>query len=130
MQLSLDQQPDANLIGALDGQRLRVRDQIFSGSLIISARTLIGDWPVTHCDELTTAHWQDVLATGPEIILLGSGPTLAFPSPEVLAAPLARGVGVEVMDTAAACRTYNLLVGEGRAVTAALILRGDQQPVD
>jgi uncharacterized protein len=125
MQISLDQRPDVNLIGALDGKRLRVRDQIFSGSLIISARTLVEGWPVTHCDELTEAHWTDVLATAPEIILLGSGPTMAFPSPQVLAAPLARGVGVEVMDTPAACRTYNLLVSEGRAVTAALILRGE-----
>ena len=130
MQISLDQQPDVNLISALDGHRLRVRERVFTGSLIIAAKALIEDWPVSHCDELSAAHWDDVLATAPEIILLGSGPTLSFPSSQVLAIPLARGIGVEVMDTAAACRTYNLLVGEGRAVTAALMLRGDERGRD
>jgi uncharacterized protein len=63
-----------------------------------------------------------VLMRAPEIVLLGTGPRLRFPSPAVYASLLKARIGVEVMDTAAACRTYNILAAEGRRVAAALML--------
>jgi len=73
-------------------------------------------------DELTASDLEPVLALRPEVLLLGSGPRQVFPAPELLAQLYAARIGFEVMDTGAACRTYNVLVGEGRAVAAALII--------
>ena len=73
-------------------------------------------------DALAEADFERLLETSPEIVLLGTGATQRFPHPR-LTAPLHRArVGLEVMDTRAACRTYNILVAEGRNVTAALIV--------
>jgi len=64
-----------------------------------------------------------VFALQPEIVVLGSGPRQRFPEPRLLAAIMTRGIGCEVMDTGAACRTYNVLVSEGRRAVAALLLK-------
>jgi uncharacterized protein len=73
-------------------------------------------------DELTAADLEPVLALQPEVLLLGSGVRQVFPPHELLARLYAARVGFEVMDTGAACRTYNVLVGEGREVAAALLI--------
>ncbi len=91
-------------------------------SCIISAKQLIEDWTPNNLSELQAEHVQAVLAMGPEVVLLGTGDTLDFPAPEILAALTAQQIGVEVMDTAAACRTYNILMNEGRQVVAGLII--------
>ena len=122
MQLTRDPRPNANLISGLDGSGLRIRERVYTASLIVSANAVVDDWPVTGAADVTDDHWQDVLALKPEIVLFGSGTRLAFPPGEALAPLLTRGIGVEVMDTAAACRTYNLLLTEGRSVVAALVI--------
>ncbi len=122
MQLSRDQRPDANLITALGDDGLRIREQRFTASLVVSAETIIEDWPVTGATTLRPRDWDDVLALEPEVVQFGSGPRIEFPGGEALAPLLERGIGVEVMDTPAACRTYNLLLTEGRRVVAALLL--------
>ena len=73
-------------------------------------------------DALTEADFAALLAQQPEIVLLGTGRTQRFPHPRLSAALAAAHVGLEVMDTRAACRTYNILLGEGRRVVAAVIL--------
>jgi uncharacterized protein len=80
------------------------------------------DWTVAAADALTPADLAPVLALGVDVVLLATGERQRFPSPAVYAAAAARGVGLEVMDTGAACRTYNVLVGEDRAVALALVL--------
>lgn len=91
-------------------------------SLVVSGERIVTDWPVASVGELSGDHVAVILELGPEIVLIGTGARLEFPDPALLA-PLQRaGVGVEVMDTQAACRTYNLLLAEGRGVIAALIL--------
>jgi len=125
MQLSRDAQPDVNIITGLDGRGLRVRERVFTASLVLSANAIIDDWPVRNPHALEASHWNGILELQPEIVLLGSGRRIVFPDARVLAPLLARNVGVEVMDTPAACRTYNLLLTEGRSVVAALIL-GDE----
>jgi uncharacterized protein len=93
-----------------------------TSSLVVSGTRLVTDWPASSVEALTADHLAAIVELQPEIVLLGTGATFTFPEPARLA-PLHRlGVGVEVMDTPAACRTYNILLGEGRNVVAALIL--------
>lgn len=91
-------------------------------SCLIMADKLIDDWRPQDIADLKVEDLQSALALEPELLLLGSGARQQFPSPELLAAVLSRGVGCEVMDTGAACRTYNILASEGRRVVAALLL--------
>jgi uncharacterized protein len=93
-----------------------------SASLVVGGDRLITDWPAASLDALTADHLAALVELKPEIVLLGSGPTFRFPEPALLAPLYKAGIGVEVMDTPAACRTYNILLGEGRNVVAALII--------
>ena len=92
-----------------------------AGSLIVSPFQLIRDWAPQHIGELLAAHLEAIAALNPEVVLLGTGARLEFPTTEVLAVLYERQIGVEIMDTAAACRTYNILMAEGRGVAAGLI---------
>jgi uncharacterized protein len=91
-------------------------------SLVVSGDRLITDWPAASLAALTADHLAAIVELAPEIVLLGTGATFAFPEPALLAPLYKAGIGVEVMDTPAACRTYNILLGEGRNVVAALVL--------
>ena len=91
-------------------------------SLVVSGDRLITDWPAESIDRLSADHLAAILELKPEIVLLGSGAAFRFPDPAILAPLYKAGIGVEVMDTPAACRTYNILLGEGRNVVAALIV--------
>jgi uncharacterized protein len=76
----------------------------------------------TDFSKLTQAHFDELLQLQPELVIFGSGAKLRFPPPALLSGLIARRIGVESMDSAAACRTYNVLVSEGRTVVAALLL--------
>jgi uncharacterized protein len=93
-----------------------------ASSLVVSAKSLTEGWAGGSIEQLTEAHFRMLAEMAPEIVLLGSGKAFAFPDPSLLAPLHTAGIGVEVMDTRAACRTYNLLLGEGRNVIAALIV--------
>jgi uncharacterized protein len=93
-----------------------------SASLVVSADRIITDWPAASLESLSADHLAAIVELKPEIVLLGSGAAFRFPELALLAAFHKAGIGVEVMDTPAACRTYNILLGEGRNVIAALIL--------
>ena len=93
----------------------------YTASLVVTADR-IGAWPVHSVDALARPDLAPIVELRPEILLIGTGRTLGFPDPESLADLHAARIGVEVMDTRAACRTYNILLGEGRNVAAALIL--------
>ena len=100
---------------------LKINDRLVRVSCIVRAESLV-EWPPLTLDELSCDH-VELLAEGrPEVVLLGVGGRLRFPSPELMRPLIDRGIGYEVMDTAAACRTYNLLMGDGRNVVAALML--------
>jgi uncharacterized protein len=93
-----------------------------TSSLVVAGDRVITSWPAASLESLTADHFAAIVELQPEIVLLGTGATFRFPEPQLLA-PLHRaGIGVEVMDTPAACRTYNILLGEGRNVVAALIV--------
>lgn len=91
-------------------------------SLVVSGDRIETEWPVGSVAQLAGDHIAVILAMAPEIVLLGTGARLDFPDRALLVPLHKAGIGVEVMDTPAACRTYNLLLAEGRNVVAALIL--------
>lgn len=94
----------------------------YTRSLILSPGRILTDWTPQHPDELAAEHFDCLLELAPDVLLLGTGERLCFPPPPVTAGLLTRGIGVEVMDTSAACRTYNILLSEGRVVVAALLV--------
>lgn len=97
-----------------------VNGERHEASLIVQPEDL-RRWPVSAFAALAEAHFAQLAALAPEVVLLGTGGRLRFPHPR-LSAPLARaGIGLEVMDVRAACRTYNILMAEDRRVLAALI---------
>jgi uncharacterized protein len=91
-------------------------------SLILTERQVITDWEPNQLAELTAAHLEEVLSLDPELVLLGTGARQQFPAMEILTIFHRAQIGIEVMDTAAACRTFNILVAEGRHVVAALMM--------
>jgi uncharacterized protein len=122
MKFALQTPTSANLVQACSMTEIRVRERIIRTSVILTASEWVLDWPPRSVDELSTEHLQRVLALAPEVILLGTGERQVFPAAQVVAAVHRAGIGIEIMDTRAACRTFNVLVQEGRKVAAALIL--------
>lgn len=123
--MKLTQEPSAGeyRIRRFEPGRLTINEEEFTASLIVTADHLIGDWSPQTFDELTESHLESILELDPEVVLLGTGDQQQFPDRKLLRAFLTRGIGIEVMDTRAASRTFNVLAGEGRRVAAALLLR-------
>jgi uncharacterized protein len=92
-----------------------------TGNLIVLPERIVPEWTQATFETLAIADFEVLAALDAEIILLGTGPQLRFPHPELLRPLMAVRKGVEAMDIAAACRTYNVLVSEGRKVAAALL---------
>ena len=122
MKFTLDRPPTRHLVRGYSPGLLRVGEREFTRSVIVAADALVDDWRPQHIAELTAADLAPALALRPEVLLLGTGARQVFPPHELLARLYAARMGIEVMDTGAACRTFNVLVGEGRAVAAALII--------
>ena len=122
MKFTLEASSRVNLIRGYSAQEVRIGDHRLHASCIVTADTLISAWEPASFAELTVAHLEPILALKPEVVLLGTGPTQRFPPAAIRAALTARGVGLEVMDLGAACRTFNILVQEERQVAAALFL--------
>ena len=122
MRLKPDFTGAANTIRAYDEGYIRVNNQTIRRSLIVTPEKLITEWPPQSFSDLQTDHLEQLLALDPEIVLLGTGARQHFPPSRLTFPLLSRGVGIEVMDTAAACRTYNFIMAEGRRVAAALLL--------
>jgi uncharacterized protein len=91
-------------------------------SVVLGSRGERLDWSCARFEDLSVAHFSMLADSRPELVLFGSGSRLRFPPPEFLRVLMQARIGVETMDTLAACRTYNILAGEGRAVIAALLL--------
>lgn len=126
MDLSLER-PEGYLFIRRVGERtIVVIDRELSRSFLLAPDRLVEDWPIDEVGALDAAAAEPLLALKPELVLLGTGTRQRFPAPAFIADFLRRGVGIEVMDNAAAARTYDLLAGEGRRVVAAFILPGAQ----
>jgi uncharacterized protein len=97
-----------------------VNGERHASSLVVLADR-VEDWSAERFDTLTVEHFRFLKELGVEIVLLGTGPRQRFPHPRLTAALAQAGIGLEVMDVQAACRTYNILVAEERRVAAALL---------
>jgi len=113
----------ANLIRGYSDSELRIGGHTVRGSCIVTAEALITQWEPQSFAELQAAHLEALLAFGPELVVLGTGPVQRFAPGEIRALLSSRGVGLEVMQLGAACRTFNVLVQEERRVAAGLFLR-------
>jgi uncharacterized protein len=121
MQIRFEGRDPHVILGYAPGE-VRLKQRTVRASALISAEA-IEDWPVHSVAEFDVAALDSILARKPELILLATSPQ-QFPAPAVLAGALAARVGLEAMETGAACRTYNVLVSEGRRVLMALIMGG------
>jgi uncharacterized protein len=122
MQLFLERPDYEYAMRGADGGAALVNDRVLRASFIIAPDTLIEDWPVRDIKALTPDDLQPLLQLQPELVLLGSGATQAFPPAAAMAACLSRGIGIETMTNAAAARTFNVLASEGRRVVAGFVL--------
>jgi uncharacterized protein len=118
-------QPDKFDVQSISGYGpgwIGVDGQKITHSVIISSGGERIDWPPMRFEDLSATHFAQLALVEAEIVIFGSGSRLRFPNPSWLRPLIARRVGVETMDTAAACRTYNILAQEGRSVAVALLL--------
>lgn len=122
MKFSEDKIDQGYYVSGYEDGVILVNGSAKTASFIISLEKLVDDWAPAHIDELGTEHMQPLLDLQPELVLIGTGQTLKFPAIEHYACLIQQNIGVEIMDSAAACRTYNILLGEGRKVVAGIIL--------
>lgn len=106
---------------ALNGERIE-------HSIVFGSRGERFAWDCDTFEALTAAHFEAIAALRPEVVVFGSGDTLRFLRPSVLRPLIAAGIGVETMDSAAACRTYNILAGEDRHVVGAILIAPVARP--
>ena len=122
VKLQPDRPDGANMIARHEPSRVWVNATEWTRSVIVPARGTPEAWPVDRLEQLTVQHFEQLLAFEPELVIFGSGARLRFVPPALQRSLIERRIGVETMDTVAACRTFNVLAGEGRAVTAALLI--------
>ena len=122
MQLTLENPDFRYFLRGVSAEGVLVNDRRLVESFILSPMALIESWRPRNVAELLPEDLEPLLALNPAVVLLGSGATLSFPSAAVMAACLTRGIGIEVMDNAAAARTFNVLATDARKVVAGFLL--------
>ena len=122
MKFAQDSQEDGYVITAYDDNSVSINGKTFSQSLVVAGTRLHEHWDIADIELLTSSHIELVLSLQPELIIIGTGNNLVFPAVEIYSGIIEHGIGVDFMDTGAACRTYNILMSEGRDVVAGLIL--------
>lgn len=124
MLLHLDRPEDTYVLRGADGNAALVNERRLTTSFILAPDHLDDAWTVTDARTLDPATLEPLLALQPEVIVLGTGATQVFPPAVAMAAALSRGIGLEVMNNAAAARTFTVLASEGRKVVAGFVLPG------
>lgn len=122
MKLHLTTAENNNLITAYGADYIEINKQRYTQNLIVMPDALILDWQVTGFTDLSNEHFKQIASLKPEVVLLGTGATHLFLHPKHYQNLTDIGIALECMTTAAACRTYNILMSEGRSVAAALII--------
>lgn len=122
MKLHLANLGDTKLFTGYADDHVMVNKIRFDTSLVVLAEEVRADWNVSSFNDLNEAHFEYFLALQPEVLLLGTGMRQRFPHPRLYQKLTNAGIGVECMDTPAACRTYNILVAEDRKVIAAILI--------
>ena len=113
--------PDGLAIDGYSSEGIKVANQLYRGHLLLTPEQIIDNWQAPAPSELSIDSFAQILPYKPEVLILGTGEVLQFPPASLNAALAAKRIGLEVMDTQAACRTYNILLAEDRRVAAALI---------
>jgi len=121
MELTLERPGDHLFIRSVSEKGLQIIDRYYSGPIILSPREVITGWPVNTVEDLDESQLDKILTLDPEIVLLGTGSRQVFLPPQMMMSFYSRNVGIEVMSTDAAARTFNVLVSESRKVIAALM---------
>lgn len=122
MKLQPDRAEGVNVITAFEAGRVGINARPHEHSVIVPWQGAPLDWECEDFGRLEARHFERVLELGPELVIFGSGSRLRFPAASLWRCLIERRIGFETMDTAAACRTYNVLAAEGRAVVAALLV--------
>jgi uncharacterized protein len=122
MKMALDNPSGVNTVRRYEPGRVTVRQQHIERSAIILPQALLTDWEPDSVADLSPAHLDPVMAHDIEVLILGTGESQVFPEPALLAPLMRAGIGFEIMDNAAACRTYNILLAEERRVALAILI--------
>jgi uncharacterized protein len=121
LKLHLESRTALNTFTGYGEGYVMVNGERIERSVVVLPDRILTDWPAGRFDELVPEHFAALADLGREIVLLGTGNRLRFPRPEIIRPLIGAGIGVEVMDLQAACRTYNILMAEERKVAAALL---------
>ena len=122
MKLHLANLGETKLFTGYGEDHVMINRERYADNIVVMATEVYTDWGATGFDALNEGHFEYFLNMQPEVLLLGTGATQRFPHPRLYRALTDAGIGVECMDTPAACRTYNILVAEDRKVIAAILL--------
>jgi uncharacterized protein len=122
MKLHLTRAAGRNLITGYGEGYVSINERRFDHSIVVAPEGEVEPWDAGDFESLTSAHFEALRARTPEVVILGTGAIHRFPRPEVIRPLAAAFIGFEAMDTKAACRTYNILMAEGRQVLAAIIV--------
>lgn len=123
MKIQRDENTGAFTINSFEPGHIVVNKQSYHNSVVLSRDQFFSDWEPQNVTELDPEHFSRILELQPEVILLGTGSNIVFPELAILA-PIHRAkIGVEIMDSSAACRTFNLLAAEDRNVVAAVLIK-------
>ncbi|MEN9544736.1 MAG: hypothetical protein RLZZ598_1569 [Pseudomonadota bacterium] len=114
--------PHLNLISYYGPDGLRIGEREWRRSVLLPWQGAVIDWAPVSFEALEAAHFEQIMALKPELVLFGSGSRMRFARPLLMRSLIERGIGIETMDSRTACRTFNVLVTEGRPVVAALVM--------
>ena len=122
MKLQPDKQPSLNTVSAYGPNYIEINAQRYTNSLLLSPESPVIEWSCTRFEDIKTEDFEQIAKLEPAVVIFGSGERIRFPKPALIAPLITRNIGIETMDLQAACRTYNVLMAEGRKVVAALLI--------
>jgi uncharacterized protein len=122
LKLHQDSSGALNTVTGYGAGYVEINLQRHAGSILLLPEAPVIAWPVAAFEQLSAEHFAMLVEAAPEVVIFGSGERLRFPHPRLTSVLTAKRIGVETMDFKAACRTYNILMAEGRKVAAALLI--------
>ena len=122
MELQLENDPLGYRVSSFVDNTVVIGEVGYTTSLIVTPKKVVRDWRPQHSGQLAIDDFGTILALEPELILVGTGNTLIFPDSVILRGVIRAGIGIDFMDSRAACRTYNVLAAEGRHVAVGIII--------
>ena len=122
MKFHLTKAAGRNLFTGYGEGYVSINDQRYTRPVIVAPEGDVEPWAAQGFEALTAGDFDALTARAPELVILGTGTSQRFPKPDVIRPLVTAGVGFEAMDTRAACRTYNILMAEGRHVIAAILV--------